>query len=207
MMANEWKGAFFCSAIFSHFLSMFYRNRPARWIWLKLCSLERAFIKERGAVGFLEKSAHPPSCESSLKLQWHLIQLLDILKQIANGAHSSVCGLLFAIYTCWQRHYEQIWFQWRNEHFKPRILLFGVGNSTINTPRCWQWRNELLRDIGNSGMNSSALADLQRNGEPQFSLWKSRHKSPLSLRRDEFHSHVANSVPNCQQLLEVTRNL
>jgi hypothetical protein len=39
----------------------------------------------------------------------HLVQLLAIWKQIANGAHSSVSGLLFTTYSCWQWRYEQIW--------------------------------------------------------------------------------------------------
>jgi hypothetical protein len=51
-------------------------------------------------------------------------------------------------------------FQWRNGHFKPRILLFAVGNEAMNAPQYWQWRNELFRDIGNGAMNSAKLATL-----------------------------------------------
>jgi hypothetical protein len=46
--------------------------------------------------------------------------------------------------------------QWRNEHFKPRMLLFSVGNDAMNASRhrttaqwtplwYWQRRSELLR--------------------------------------------------------------
>ncbi len=70
--------------------------------------IRKAFIKERGAE-FLEKFARPPSWrESPLNIPRHLIQLLEIRKRIANGAHGSVRGLLFTTYSCWQRHYEQI---------------------------------------------------------------------------------------------------
>ncbi len=37
--------------------------------------------------------------------------------------------------------------------------------------------------------------------------WKSRLKCRLSLRRNEFHSRVGNSLSNCQQLHEAARNL
>jgi hypothetical protein len=60
----------------------------------------------------------------------HLLQLLAFWKQIANGAHRSVSGLLFM-------NKFGICFQWRNELFKPRIL-FSVGNGAMNAPRNWQ---------------------------------------------------------------------
>ncbi len=72
------------------------------------------------------------SSESSLKLQHHLIQLLAMNK-------FGIC------------------FQWHNEHFKPKMLLFSVGNGALNAPRYWQWSNELLRDIVNGAMNYSAI--------------------------------------------------
>ena len=56
----------------------------------------------------LEKSTHPPSYQSPSNLRRHLVQLLAIWKQLANGAHSSVSGLFFTTYSCWQRRYEQI---------------------------------------------------------------------------------------------------
>jgi hypothetical protein len=56
----------------------------------------KAFFKERG-VDVLEKFLREP-----LKIPRHLGQLLAIWKQIANGAHSSVRGLLFTTYSCWQ---------------------------------------------------------------------------------------------------------
>jgi hypothetical protein len=48
----------------------------------------------------------PRFCESPFKLQRHLVQLLAIGKQSANGAHSSVSGLLLNTYSCWQWRYE-----------------------------------------------------------------------------------------------------
>ncbi len=47
--------------------------------------------------------------------------------------------------------------QQRNGHFKPRMLLFSVDNSAMNTRRYCQQHNDILRDIGNGAMNSSAL--------------------------------------------------
>jgi hypothetical protein len=45
--------------------------------------------------------------------------------------------------------------QWRNEHFKPEMLLFSWGNDTVNAPRYWQQRhNELLCDVGKGATNS-----------------------------------------------------
>ncbi len=42
----------------------------------------------------------------------------------------------FTTYSCWQRHFEQICLRWRNEHLRPRMLLFSVGNGH------GQWRYE-----------------------------------------------------------------
>jgi hypothetical protein len=44
--------------------------------------IRKVFIKERGAK-VNKKSSHPQSCESPLKLQRHLVQLLAIWKQTA----------------------------------------------------------------------------------------------------------------------------
>jgi hypothetical protein len=43
---------------------------------------------------FLEESARRPCCESPIKLQRPLLQLLENRKKIPNGAHRSVSGLL-----------------------------------------------------------------------------------------------------------------
>ncbi len=51
----------------------------------------------------------------------------------------------------------EIGLQQRYGHFKPRMLLFSVDNSAMNTRRYCQQHNDLLRDIGNGEMNSSAL--------------------------------------------------
>ncbi len=97
--------------------------------------IRKAFISET-LGGFLEKSARPPSCESSLMSPLHLVQLLAIRILNANGGHSSVCGLflLLAVVgngamnkfgTCSQR---------RRELFTIRkLLFFSVGNGDIGT--------------------------------------------------------------------------
>jgi hypothetical protein len=71
-------------------------------------SCDRPSLKSE-ARRFLEKSARVPYYESLLKLQRHLVWLLAIRKQIANGAHRSVSGLFSTTYSCWQLCYEQIW--------------------------------------------------------------------------------------------------
>jgi hypothetical protein len=49
-------------------------------------------------------------------------------------------------YSCWQRRNEQILNLFAtaqcNEHFKPRILLFFLGNGAMNAPQYWQQRIE-----------------------------------------------------------------
>ncbi len=66
------------------YFSLQYRIR------LKVLSSEMDPAKIRFIrVAIKEWSAHPPCCESPLKLHHHLIQLLVIWKQIANSAHSS----------------------------------------------------------------------------------------------------------------------
>jgi hypothetical protein len=35
-----------------------------------------------------------------------------------------------------------ICYQWRNEHFKPRMLFFSVGSGAMNVMGYWQWRRE-----------------------------------------------------------------
>jgi hypothetical protein len=55
---------------------------------------ERSSLKSE-AKRFLEKFARPPRYESPLKLQHRLLRLLAVWKQIADGAHNSVSGLLF----------------------------------------------------------------------------------------------------------------
>jgi hypothetical protein len=108
--------------------------------------IRKVFIKERGEEVFRKIRLSLVLCESPLKLQRHLEQLLAIWKQITNSAHSSVHGLLLTTCSCWQQRYEQFgsYCQWSNEHFKPRMLLFSVGNGACS-------------DIGNGAMNSSAI--------------------------------------------------
>ncbi len=118
--------------------------------------VQTAFIKERGAE-VKKNPPHPPSYESPSKIPRHLVQLLAISKRIANGSHSSVCGLLFPKYSCWPRRYEQIanllpmsqctfsaqnvailWRQWCNEH--SAILAMVLWTPT----QYCKWSNELL---------------------------------------------------------------
>jgi hypothetical protein len=76
---------------------------------------------------FLEKSACTPYCESPLKLRCQLVRLLAIWKQ-TNDAQSSVSGL-FSLHTAVGNgaiNKFGICFQWRNEHCKPRMLVFSA---------------------------------------------------------------------------------
>jgi hypothetical protein len=71
-----------------------------------------------------------------------------------------------------------ICFQLCNEHFKPGMFLFSIDNGAMNAPRYWQLRNELLRDIGNGTMNSSAMAALQREQGTSVQLLKKATQVP-----------------------------
>ncbi len=94
------------------------------------------------------------------------------------------------------------------------MLLFSVGNVAMDTPRYSQWRSEsstmlptaqwTLCDVANCAMMPVATLRPLRihcrlykeKGETQFSIWKSRHKCRLSLRRDEFHVHNLFIAPS-----------
>jgi hypothetical protein len=103
--------------------------------------IRKVFLK-RDARRFKEKCPHSPSCESTWQLQRHLVQLLAIWRQSANAAHSSVSGLLCSIVSNGAMNEFGICFQWPNEHFNPRMLLFSEGNGAMKAPRNWQRRNE-----------------------------------------------------------------
>jgi hypothetical protein len=62
----------------------------------EISSFDRYLLKIE-ARAFFEKSAHPPSCESPLKIPRHLVQLLAISILIANSAHSSAALYLLQI--------------------------------------------------------------------------------------------------------------
>ncbi len=68
--------------MFTNFVNK--RYCPARWIRSKLGSFERYLLKGE-APRLLEKSARPPSCESPLKIQRHLVQYLAIMILIYNA--------------------------------------------------------------------------------------------------------------------------
>ncbi len=129
----------------------------ARWVWPKLGSFERPSLK-REAPRFLEKSARPPSCESPR----HLVQLLAIRILIANGAHGSVCGLLFTSYSCWQWRYEKIWNLWpMAQKFSQLECIFSVGNGAMNAT-----------DIGNCALEFRILIS------NIFTRWRLIFKGP-----------------------------
>jgi hypothetical protein len=53
-----------------------------------------------------------------------------------------------------------ICFQWRNEHFKARMLFFSVGKGAMNAPRYWQPRdtNALYRLRDETSANTPRLS-------------------------------------------------
>ncbi len=57
-----------------------------------------------------------------------------------------------------------ICFQWRNEHFKPRMLLFYVGYGAMNAP--WNWQHI----IACSAMLATSWGDQCKN----ISFWRSQ---------------------------------
>jgi hypothetical protein len=59
---------------------------------LKLGSFDRSSLKSE-TQRFSDYMVCPPFCESPLKIQEHLVQLLAIRIQIANNTRSSVCGI------------------------------------------------------------------------------------------------------------------
>ncbi len=61
--------------------------------------IQEVFIEDWVAESFI-KIHRPRFCESPFQLQRHLVQLLAIGKQSANGAHSSDSGLLLNTYSC-----------------------------------------------------------------------------------------------------------
>jgi hypothetical protein len=40
--------------------------------------------------------------------------------------------------------------QWRNEHLRPKMMLFSVGNGALNAPRYWQLHGDALNDVETS---------------------------------------------------------
>jgi hypothetical protein len=55
-------------------------------VWLKVVSIDKVIIKGRGKEIFRKKSVRPASCESILKIQRHLGQLLAIRILTAKAA-------------------------------------------------------------------------------------------------------------------------
>jgi hypothetical protein len=72
---------------------MGYRYRPCSEMDPpEIRFIPKVFIKERG-VEIFDKSAHPLSCESRLKIPRHLVQLLANRKRIANAGMKFVCAV------------------------------------------------------------------------------------------------------------------
>ncbi len=70
-------------------------------------------------------------------------------------AHTALSAAFYLLHTAIDKsamNKFRICFQWRNEHFKPRMLLVSVGNGAINirdigdgamnAPQCWQLHND-----------------------------------------------------------------
>ncbi len=96
-------------------------------------------LLKREAQRLLEKSAHPPSFKSHLKISGHLLQLLAITPNCQYRTQVFQRPFIYYI----QLLATELWTnwnlsKWRNEHFKPRMLLFSVGNGAMNAPRYWQ---------------------------------------------------------------------
>ncbi len=110
-----------------------------------------------------EKTACPQCCGDPLKLQRHLVWLLAIWIWIPNCALRSVCGfLLYLLHTVvgdGAMNKLGICFQWHNENFKFRMLLFSVGNGAMNALRYWRRRNERFGILENATNERSAILE------------------------------------------------
>ncbi len=120
-----------------------------------------------------ENSARTPCFESPLKLQSHLLRLLETncqrytdLSAAAYLLHTALGNGKMNIFgICMQQH---------NEHFKPRMLFFSLGNGALNALRYWQLCSKpptilataqwTLPVIGNGAMNPPRY--WQRRYEP-----------------------------------------
>jgi hypothetical protein len=67
-------------------------------------------------------------------------------------AHSCVSGLFFSTYNTFG-----ICFKWINEHVKPRMLLFSVGNGAMNALRNLQRRSECFAMLATVTMRNMIL--------------------------------------------------
>ncbi len=111
---------------------VFRKIRPSFILWKPF----KATAKSRTAVGYLKTNCQQPT-------QFYQRPFIPYIQLLAT-AHMNKF---------------EICFQWCNDHFNPRMLLFSVGNGAMNTlwllataqltmPQYWQRRNELLRDGG-----------------------------------------------------------
>ncbi len=183
------------------------------------------------AQRFLEKFACTPCRESPWKLQRHLVRLLAIFwKQIANGAHRSVSGILSTTYSCWQLSYEQIWNLFCNVAMNilspdccysllatalktlfnisnGAMPLHDIGNIAWTLRKYWQQRYEpcAIMPVAMLGPVLLHWRLFKENGEALFSLWKSRHKCCLCLRRDWKQQFPNLFVAHSQQLYVVNK--
>ncbi len=92
----------------------------------------QAFIKERCAE-VVRKIPRPPSCESPLKIQRYLVQLLAIRILIA---HTALSASFYSLHTAvgnGAMNKIRIHFRWRNKYIMPRKNVIIL---------CRQWRYE-----------------------------------------------------------------
>ncbi len=109
-------------------------------------------------VDFLEKSAGPACCESPLKLQRHLVQLLAIRKQIAT-AHKALSAAFYLLHTAvgnGAMNKFLIYSQWRRKVFTIRMLFLCRRHSSerskiLATAECF------IRDVGKCAMMPVAM--------------------------------------------------
>jgi hypothetical protein len=103
-------------------------------------------LLKREAPRLLEKSVRPVcDCESPLKIPQHLVHMLAIRLPIAHTALSAAFYSLHIAIANGAMIKSGICFQWRNEHFEPRVLLFSVSNCAMNARRYWQWCDDACK--------------------------------------------------------------
>jgi hypothetical protein len=81
--------------------------------------------------------------------------LLAVWKQIANGVHTALSAAFFSLHTAvgnGAMNKFGICFQWRNEHFEPRMLIFSVGIGAMSAPQ-----------IGNGATNTTGCGQLHND--------------------------------------------
>ncbi len=115
--------------------------------------LRSAFIKERGAE-VIRKIRPSPVLWLWEPFKDSAQSRTSVGNKVAKSAYSSVSAL--SLHTTVGKgavNVFRICFQWRNEHFKPIMLLFSVINGAMNARRYWQWC-DVPEDFTDCGMRS-----------------------------------------------------